>query len=256
MPTSDRLTEIYPRDSTQGRPWGLRANRLVVGMGLGVPDCADASALDLESQVRQAFLAMRDLVERADGGLENIAKATAYVTREDHREPVNGRWWEELFPDRENRPAYKVLLADLPPGRLVELDVLGVLGATRHRIDLPGVPARDPTVAIGGMVFTSRVHPTVPFADGDVAEGGLRAQARQAFENVLALLSRAGGTAQDVVQLISFGRTPDDAETIRDVFLELFPDEGSRPRLETLTNFVPAKFDVMVEMAARIGDGK
>lgn len=255
MASGPRLTEIYPHENSPGRPWGLHANRLVVGMGLSIPYTGADSVPDLESQARHVFRSMRELIERSGGGLENIAKATAYVTREEHREPVNGRWWEEVFPDRQDRPAYKVLLADLPPGRLVELDVLGVLGATRRKIDLPGVPARDPTIEIGGLVFTSRVHPTVPFADGDIAEGGLRAQARQAFENVLALLSHAGGEPREMVQLTSFGRTSGYAVAVREVFEEIFPDHASRPRLDALVNFIPAKFDVMVEMSARIGDG-
>jgi len=253
MPGIARLTDIYPSENAQGRPWGLHADRLVVGMGLGAPPAGDGSTRGLESQAREVFRVMRELIEGSGGSLGNIAKATAYVTRESDREPVNGRWWEEIFPDPRDRPAYKVLLAELPPGRLVELDVLGILGARRHRIDLPGVPARDPTVAIGGMVITSRVHPTVPFADGDIAAGGLAAQARQAFENVLALLARADGEPRDIQQLISFGRTPDYAATVVEVFEELFPDEASRPRLATITNFVPAKFEVMVEMVARTG---
>ncbi len=205
MPGIARLTDIYPTENAQGRPWGLHADRLVVGMGLGASPAGDGSMPGLESQAREVFRMMRELIEGAGGRLGNIAKATAYVTRESDREP-------------------------------------------------PGVPARDPTVAIGGMVITSRVHPTVPFADGDIAEGGLAAQARQAFENVLALLSRAGGEPRDIQQLISFGRTQDYAATVVEVFEELFPDEASRPHLATITNFVPAKFEVMVEMVARTGD--
>jgi enamine deaminase RidA (YjgF/YER057c/UK114 family) len=225
----------------------------VVGLGLGAPERDDGQPADLEYQARHVFRAMTELVERSGGGLENIAKATAYVSSVEHREPVNGQFWDELFPDPTDKPAYKVLLAPLPPGTLVELDVLAVLGATRRRLDLPGVPARDPTVEIGGMVFTSRIHPTVPFADG-VAEGGLRAQAKQAFENVLALLSLAGGKPTDIVQLTSFGRAPSYADPTREALAEVFPDETTRPPLDTLTNFVPAKFEVMVQMAATIGD--
>jgi hypothetical protein len=33
----------------------------------------------------------------------------------------------------------------------------------------------------------------------------------------------------------------------------MFPDEATRPPLVTLTNFIPAKFEVMVEMTATIG---
>jgi enamine deaminase RidA (YjgF/YER057c/UK114 family) len=213
----------------------------------------DGQAGGLEQQARAVFQAMRELVERSGGGLENVAKATAYVTGEHHREPVNGLWWEELFPDPMDKPAYKVILAPLPPGRLVELDVLAVLGATRRRIDLPGVPARDPSVEIGGMFFTSRLHPTLPFAAGEIAAGGVTEQARQAFTNALGLLSLAGGKPADIVQFTSFGRTPGYAEATRAALAEVFPAEEGRPRLETLRNFVPAKFEVMVEMTATIG---
>jgi hypothetical protein len=47
------------------------------------------------------------LVKEAGGSLDNVARIVAYVTEVEDREPVNGLWWEELFPDRENRPAYK-----------------------------------------------------------------------------------------------------------------------------------------------------
>jgi 2-iminobutanoate/2-iminopropanoate deaminase len=213
-------------------------------------------AAGLEAQARSALQAMRELVEQAGGGLENIARATAYVPGEEHREPVNGQCWEEIFPDPTNRPAYKVLLSPLPAGRLVELDVLAVLGATRRRIDLPGVPARDPTVEIGGMLFTSRLHPTLPFAEGGIAQGGVRAQAQQAFANALALLSLAGGEPRDIEQFTAFIRSPDHAEPVLAALAELFPEPSARPLLHTVVNFVPARFDVMVELAATVGGAR
>jgi 2-iminobutanoate/2-iminopropanoate deaminase len=226
---------------------------LVAAQGLAAQPAGDEPAADLEQQARAVLQAMKELVEQSGGGLENVAKVTAYVTGEDQREPVNGLWWEELFPDPMNKPAYKVILAPLPPGRLIELDVLAVLGATRRRIDLPGVPARDPTVEIGGMLFTSRIHPTLPFAEGEIAAGGVKEQARQAFTNALGLLSLAGGKPADIVQFTSFGRAPGYAEATAAALAEVFPDGESRPRLNALTNFIPAKFDVMIEMAATVG---
>jgi enamine deaminase RidA (YjgF/YER057c/UK114 family) len=196
---------------------------------------------------------MRELVERAGGGLANVAKATAYVSSVEEREPVNGAWWEELFPDPGDKPAYKVLVAPLPAQRRIELDVLAVLGGTRRRIDVPGVPARDPTVEIGGMVFTSRVHGTVPFTGDQVAAGGVRGQAAQAFKHVRTLVTLAGGTPGDIAALTSFCRDPGHAEPVRLALAALFPDEATRPPLVTLTNFIPAKFEVMVEMIAAIG---
>jgi enamine deaminase RidA (YjgF/YER057c/UK114 family) len=252
MSLAGGVAEVYPETRSVCEPLGLRIGQLVVSLGLAAPGGDGEQPGELEDQVRTVFQAMKELAERSGGGLENIAKATAYVRTEHEREPVNGLWWEELFPDPADRPAYKVLVAPLPAGRAIELDVLAVLGATRRRIDVPGVPARDPTVEIGGLVFTSRVHGTVPFTGDQVAAGGVRGQARQAFQNVLTLVSLAGGTAADITALMSFGRTPSYADPTREALAEVFPDEENRPPLNTVTNFSPAKFDVMVEMAAEV----
>jgi enamine deaminase RidA (YjgF/YER057c/UK114 family) len=243
------VTEVYRRVDRAGMPVGLRVGRQVAALRMGVPEAGPG----LRDQARAVFRAMRELVEQAGGGLENIAKATAYVSSPGEREPVNGTWWEEVFPDPADRPAYKVLVAPLPAGRLIELDVLAILGGTRQRIDLPGVPARDPTVKIAGMVFTSRVHGTVPFTGDQVAAGGVRGQAAQAFGNVLELVTLAGGGPGDIVQLKSFCRDPGHAGSVRQALAGVFPAEAGRPQLVTLTNFVPAKFEVMVEMTAALG---
>jgi enamine deaminase RidA (YjgF/YER057c/UK114 family) len=249
MSSIGRVTEVYPRADPGGMPMGLRVDRQVVALRIGAP----AAGPDLGHQARAVFGAMRELVERAGGGLENVAKATGYVSSVEEREPVNGTWWEEVFPDPADKPAYKVLVAPLPAGRFIELDVLAILGGKRRRIDLPGVPARDPTVEIGGMIFTSRVHGTVPFTGDRVAEGGVQGQAEQAFRNVLELVTLAGGSPGDIVQLKSFGHGPGYAEPVRRALAEMFPGEATRPPLVTLTNFIPAKFKVMVEMTAAIG---
>jgi len=253
MSLADGVAEVYRGTRSVCEPLGLRIGQLVVSLGMAAPGSDGEHPGDLEHQARAVFRAMKEFVERSGGGLENIAKATAYVRTEQEREPVNGLWWEELFPDPADKPAYKVLVAPLPAGRAIELDVLAVLGATRRRIDVPGVPARDPTVEIGGLVFTSRVHGTVPFTGDQVAAGGVYGQARQAFENVLTLVSLAGGTAADIAALTSFCRTSGHANPTREALAEIFPDEETWPPLNTVTNFIPAKFDVMVEMAAEVG---
>jgi enamine deaminase RidA (YjgF/YER057c/UK114 family) len=255
-PPIGRVTEIYPRpgragtpSSSTAMPLGLRVDHHVVALRMS----AEKAGPDLRQQARAVFGAMRELAEQAGGGLRNIAKATAYVSSVRDRASVNGEWWEEMFPDPADKPAYKVLVAPLPAGRLIELDVLAILGGTRRRIDVPGVPARDPTVVIGGMLFTSRVHGTVPFTGDRVAEGGVRGQAEQAFRNVLTLVAMGGGNPGDIIQLTSFGREPGYAGAVREALAGIFPDEAVRPPLVTLTNFIPAKFEVMVEMTAAIG---
>ena len=249
MSSIGRVTEVYPRANPAGVPMGLRVDRQVVALRMGAPEAGQ----DLGHQARAVFGAMRELVERAGGGLENIAKATAYVSSVEQREPVNGTWWEEVFPNPADKPAYKVLVAPLPRGGSSNSMCWRFSARRGAGVDVPGVPARDPTVEIGGMVFTSRVHGTVPFTGDQVAEGGVKGQAMQAFRNVLELVALAGGGPGDIVQLKSFGRDPGYAEPIRQALTEMFPDEAIRPPLISLTNFIPAKFEVMVEMTAALG---
>jgi len=165
---------------------------------------------------------------------------------------VHGEYWERVFPDKANRPAYKVILADLPPGQLVQLDVFGILGATRTRFDLPGVPARDPTIRIGPMIFSSRCH-GIDGATGELVTGGLEAEASQTFSNLRALVVAAGGSVGDIVELNSYGKSPAYAAPAHAVFEELFADLEPRPVHNAFVNHITARFEISTEMVAVVG---
>lgn len=250
------LYEIYPDAPRATVPLGLRVEDFVLAGRIdGCDPATGVPAGDLEAQVAAAFDKMAAMLDGAGGGLENLGRATAFVTEVEHREPVNGTWWEALFPDPADRPAYKVLLAELPPGQLVQFDMTAVLGERRSRIDLPGIPARDPTVRIGDMIFSSRCH-GIDGATSELVPGGLGPEAAQTFKTLRELATAAGGSPQDIVQLNAFGKSEAYAEPTRAAFNEAFADVARRPVLNTFVNYITPRFEISVDMIAVIGGGR
>lgn len=248
-PEIPEIHEIFPHSPSGFIPPGWRIGDVLVSYGIG-PETAHAS---LEEQALSCFARMKAFAEQAGGGLENIARATAFVTRAEDRPLVNHALWGRFFPDNRNKPAYKVLVGNLPRPRLVQLNVLAILGATRTRVDVPGVSAQDPTVRIGRYVFTSRVHGTDP-ATSRTAPGGAGAEAEMAVRNIVDLVTRAGGTASDIVELNSFARDAAGGQALEAACESVLPP-GHQPALNRNINYIPAQYQVMVEGIACLDGG-
>jgi enamine deaminase RidA (YjgF/YER057c/UK114 family) len=245
------IHEVFPDLRRATVPLGLRVNDLVVATDLNGCDPATSKPRgDLHEQVVATFSKMRELVKVAGGSLANVARAVAYVTKAEDREPVNGPWWHEVFPDSGDRPAYKVVLGDLPPGNLIRLDVMAVLGATRRRIDIPNVSALDPTVVIGDYVISSRCYGLDKNNDSQLVPGGLPAEARQTFYNPRELASIAGGSAQDIVQVNTYGSDESYIPEARAAFDEVFADSLRKPELHTLINVIAPERQIAADMIA------
>jgi 2-iminobutanoate/2-iminopropanoate deaminase len=252
MTDIDRIFEIYPDAANSAVPLAIRVNDMVMAGGLDGVDPATGEPADgLEAQTKLAFAKMAWVMEEAGGSLANVGRAVAYVTRLEDREPVNGLYWEEIFPDPADRPAYKVILGDLSPGVLVQIDVLGLLGGTRRRIDVPGIPARDPTVVIGNLVLSSRLHGLDH--TGQLVEGGLEAEAAQTYATMRELVEIAGGTAADIVQIDGFGKTEAYAAPARVALEKAFADVSPVPAFNPLVNFITPRFEISADMIAVIG---
>ena len=81
---------------------------------------------DKESQIRNAFQTVRNMLEQAGGSPENIAKMTVYVEDRSIRPMVNP-YWIEMFPEEDDRPVRHFLPADMPAGRHIQLEFIAVL---------------------------------------------------------------------------------------------------------------------------------
>jgi 2-iminobutanoate/2-iminopropanoate deaminase len=89
----------------------------------GRDPAATEQSTDPEIQIAQAFVNMRAIVEAAGGSLDGIGRVTVYLKDFSHRQLVN-KYWQEMFPNRLNRPARHVLQIELHGGDWVQLDVI------------------------------------------------------------------------------------------------------------------------------------
>jgi 2-iminobutanoate/2-iminopropanoate deaminase len=251
MPHSRSFTQIYSQAPGAVIPTGIRFDDLLYASNLvGMNEQTGSLADGLIPQVEQVLQNMKAMVERAGFTLDNIGRCTSYVTCVEDREPVYGPW-QVMYPDSADRPAMKVLVAPLPPGQLVKLDMLAIQNGRRVRLDVPGVPAFDPTVTCGRWVLTSRVHGTDP-ATGETKVGGPDAELRQAFTNILELVKIAGGDKGDISQITAFMRDLALTHLVLEQFDEIFSAQASRPSLNVLNAYVAPQLTIMLEMTAKI----
>lgn len=77
-------------------------------------------------------------------------------------------------------------------------------------------------IEVNGMVYTSGVIPVIP-ATGEIPQG-VQAQARQALENLMALLKAAGTSEEKVVKTTVFIKEMDDFAKINEIYAEYFSE--------------------------------
>jgi 2-iminobutanoate/2-iminopropanoate deaminase len=75
---------------------------------------------------------------------------------------------------------------------------------------------------VGNLVYTAG-QPGIDPRTGTVAGDSFEAQARQAFENLSAVLEDAGSSLTRVVKVTCFVADPDAFPTLNALFAELFP---------------------------------
>jgi 2-iminobutanoate/2-iminopropanoate deaminase len=78
-------------------------------------------------------------------------------------------------------------------------------------------------VRVGDFVFTAGQIPLDP-ATGQMVEGGIEAQARQALTNVSAVLEAAGTSLANVVKTTVFLADMGEFKAMNGVYAEFFPD--------------------------------
>lgn len=239
--------EIYPDRPGATMPLAVEVDGLVYAAGLvGVDPVSGEPVKGLIAQVSLALDHLRSAVEGAGGTLDNVGRIVAYVNSVEERNAVY-QPWDALFPNPNDRPAFKVLVATLPPGELVRLDGIAIPGARRNRVDIESVPARDPTVQIGDWVFTSRVHgmhPKYGIPDDPAAE------ARQTFINLRTLLELTGAKPPDIAQMSLFCTDQKYFEVAEKAYSDSFGDVPGRPPLHRLLSYIAPQFRFSVEMIA------
>jgi 2-iminobutanoate/2-iminopropanoate deaminase len=128
---------------------------------------------------------------------------------------------------------------------------------TRRSIEVPGLhhgglPIPQACV-VGNILVSGGISPVDPNT-GSVPEG-TDEQVELAFANVRRVLDAAGGKPEDVVKCTVFVRDKAIRPVIDKHWLELFPDQASRPARHTLRTDLAGSLQIQLEITAVLGEG-
>jgi len=104
----------------------------------------------------------------------------------------------------------------------------------RLSIEVPGFGHDNPIPAackVGPFLISSGISGKEPYT-GKMLEG-LEAQCAQMFATVRQILEIAGGSPEDVVKMNVWMKDRSQRDTLNVGWLEMFPDEHSRPARHT-----------------------
>ena len=211
---------------------------------------------EASAQVDAAFANLKRLLSQAGVSLDELGLVNANIADASHQRLVENAWIA-LFPDASGRPAFKVNEYELPPGELIQIQVIGVRDQKRKRIEVPGLStAQAFGVRLGNVVLSAPVDGTDP-ATGKRSDDR-KTQIRQAFRNMEALVKQAGGSKADLIHVYLFIRGRDDQQDMLDVWLEEFPTDGDRPARKAIFDETIAREEKMIHLMciAVIGRGK
>ena len=121
----------------------------------------------------------------------------------------------------------------------------------RQTLEIPGVTHAAPIpmgVRIGNLLFSSGVPGRDP-ATGELPDDPAR-QAELMFENVRALLARAGGGLDDIARVTVYVTDEAYREHLNREWLKAFPDEHDRPARHTQVSELRGGMLIQCELVA------
>jgi 2-iminobutanoate/2-iminopropanoate deaminase len=127
--------------------------------------------------------------------------------------------------------------------------------AARRSIHIPGFSHRNPIPAAslkGNVLVSGGVHGIDP-STGGLAET-LDEQCRHMFAHVRAILAEAGGRPDDIVSMTFWMSDRSQRPVLNKEWLDMFPDERSRPARHTMTAALEGAMLVQCAFMAVLGD--
>lgn len=102
-------------------------NLIVTGVINGVDPATGKPAPTLDGQCAHMFRHVREIVEAGGGKTEDIIKMTVWLADPSNREVLN-REWQQMFPDKDSRPARHTLPRAGGGDILIQCDFMAVVG--------------------------------------------------------------------------------------------------------------------------------
>jgi len=124
--------------------------------------------------------------------------------------------------------------------------------SNRQTITAPDIPThRNPIPAatkVGNLVFTSAIGGEDPVTR-ELPENS-ESQIANVFLTIRAIMREAGGSVDDIGKLNVYLADMDDRRLVNPHWLEMFPDETSRPARHTAAAKLPPGKRIQVEFIA------
>lgn len=126
----------------------------------------------------------------------------------------------------------------------------------RRSLEAPDIPRhRNPIPAatrIGNLLFTSAVGGEDP--ESHVLPEDPESQIANTFRTIRAILREGGGTVDDIGKVSVYLADKANRELVNPHWLEMFPDENSRPVRHTTEVNLPPGRHIQVEIIAVMDD--
>ena len=248
VPADGAPVDRTPADSVPG-PGVAERDGVFCITGVYGGDPADGQAAGPAEQFATAFDGLRQALEQAGLGPDEVGRVTV-VTPDPGFRPLINPPWLDTFPGG-NRPARRTTHAPLPGGLVVELEATGVRGHKRQPVEIDGVRHKDPLpmgALVGRHLFSSAIVPDAP--DGSHPDG--IDAIHQAFANLTSLVTAAGGSLDDVANLWVYLGRWDLHDDMVDTWVDTFPDAHSRPTRKT---FYYPRTAIQLQCEAVLGAG-
>ena len=126
----------------------------------------------------------------------------------------------------------------------------------RRSVEVPGLQHHAPipqACVVGNLLVSGGISPVDP-GTGAVPDG-TDEQVAMAFANVRRVLAAAGGTADDIVKCTVFVQDKAIRPVVDRYWVEMFPDEASRPARHMLRTDLQAGTQLQLEIIAVLGHG-
>ncbi len=253
MPRDSEVREVFGNEDIDPIPLGIRTGNLVhLTRVTGADPATGALGATVEAQMDQAHQNLRTAVQAAGGSIDNIAQVSFFLKDRTGLAAINPAW-VTLFPNDDDRPTYKFMVAaGLPGDCLVQVEAFAVLGSRRQMIHIPGVAHTNPipmAVKIGNMVFSSRVLP-YDAATGAPPEA-FAGQASHLFQNLRTVLATAGAAPANITQARLFIADKAAWPGVKHHWDALF-GAAEQPMLHMVTYGTGTRLQIYMEIIARL----
>jgi enamine deaminase RidA (YjgF/YER057c/UK114 family) len=126
----------------------------------------------------------------------------------------------------------------------------------RRSIEVPGLRHGAPipqACVVGNLLVSGGISPVDP--ETETIPDSTDGQVAMAFANVRRVLAAAGGSTGDIVKCTVFVQDKAIRPVVDKYWVEMFPDEASRPARHMLRTDLRADTQLQLEVMAVLGQG-